>query len=151
MITQHPGISIQRQCELLSIPRSTYYHKTEDHEDHNIVTKIVELYRKYPVYGYRRIAAKLVHQGELVNSKKVLRIMKQQKICAIFPGPKTTVVDKKAYKHPYLLRQELITHPHAVWQVDTYLHTPHFRVYLSDRPHRRIYPLRCWILLEQCA
>ena len=132
MITTHPEISIQRQCELLSIPRSTYYHKTEDHEDHHIVKKIVKLYRQYPVYGYRRIAAKLAHQGEVVNGKKVLRIMRQQKICAIFPGPKTTTVAPKAYKHPYLLRNSLIMRPHAVWQVDiTYLRTPYGFIYLT--------------------
>lgn len=132
MIEEHPEISIQRQCELLSIPRSTYYHEPSGHEGHDIVAKIVELYRQYPVYGYRRIAAKLAQEGCLVNGKKVLRIMKQQKICAIFPGPKTTVVDPKAYKYPYLLSNSLIVQPHIVWQIDiTYLRTPHGFIYLT--------------------
>jgi putative transposase len=84
------------------------------------------------MYGYRRIRAKLGHQGIIVNGKKVLRIMRQQKICAIFPGPKTTVVDPKAYKYPYLLNNGLTLYPHRVWQVDiTYLKTPYGFIYLT--------------------
>ena len=73
-----------------------------------------------------------MQQGFWINRKKVLRIMRSQKICAIFPGPKTTLVDPKAYKHPYLLKNVLIVKPHAVWQVDiTYLRTPYGFIYLT--------------------
>lgn len=58
--------------------------------------------------------------------------MRAQKLCAIFPVPKTTNVDPKAYKYPYLIKKHMITKPHDVWQVDiTYLRTPYGFVYLT--------------------
>lgn len=129
---QNSQISVQKQCELLSIPKSTYYHRPIDREDHKAVAKIIAIYKKFPVYGYRRITAEMMQQGFWINRKKVLRIMRSQKICAIFPGPKTTIVDPKAYKYPYLLKNLLIVKPHAVWQVDiTYLRTPYGFIYLT--------------------
>ncbi len=43
-------------------------------------------------------------------------------IIAIYPQPRTTIVDKAAYKYPYLLRGLKVIRLHQVWQIDiTYL------------------------------
>jgi len=132
MIQPHKDISIEKQCALLSMPRSSFYHNAIDREDYDAVTHITETYQRFPVYGYRRITAELSRKGLAINKKKVLRIMKSQKLCAIYPGPKTTISDPKALKYPYLLRKMVITKPHAVWQIDiTYLKTAHGFIYLT--------------------
>ena len=132
MISQKSKLSIEKQCELLEISKSTHYYKSNKKECKILKEKIINLYKKYPVYGYRRITKNLNEQGVLINKKKTLRLMNKFNICAIYCQPKTTISDPKAYKYPYLLRDKKVTKPHEVWQIDiTYLRTPKGFVYLT--------------------
>ena len=119
MIQAGEALSIRKQCRLLTLPRGRLYYKPANKEADKLLSeKIKKLYIEYPVYGYRRIAACLRNDGELVNSKRVRRLMKASGLIAIYPAPKTTIVDRQANKYPYLLKGLQINKPHQAWQVD---------------------------------
>ena len=58
--------------------------------------------------------------------------MRLIKIQAIYPKKKTTIINKKEYKYPYLLSDIKIIKPNQVWATDiTYIKTPAGFVYLT--------------------
>lgn len=133
MINTKSKISIRRQSELLSVNRSSLYSDFKDNNhDLELCNIIAEIYSNYPIYGYRRITAMLQRRGIIVNHKKVLRLMKQMNIKAIYPGPN---ISKRAIHemiYPYLLSDIVISKPNQVWQVDiTYLRTCNGFMYLT--------------------
>ena len=131
--TQHK-LSVRQQCEHLGLNRSyVQYEPRVQSDDTTLANLIAEIYRQYPVYGYRRITRQLQVIYRLqVNRKKVLRIMQDMGLQAIYPKPCTTKRNPENSIHPYLLRDMNITHPHQVWQTDiTYLRTPHGFMYLN--------------------
>ena len=98
----------------------------------NLCNDIYELWSKYSFFGYRRITAILNDQkGYNLNHKKVLRLMRLIGISAVYPKPRTTIINKKEYKYPYLLNDLKVTKPNQVWATDiTYIKTPRGFVYL---------------------
>ncbi len=132
MISKNGNLSVRRQCSLLDLHRSAYTYQPVLKDATEIANRIHDLYVLYPVYGYRRISACLRRTGIMVNHKRILRLMRLMNICAIYPGPKTTVNNASHKKYPYLLRGMTITQPHQVWQVDiTYLRTAHGFIYMN--------------------
>ena len=133
---------MRQQCELLMIHRSRIYYVGVLNDDSIIANEIAEIYREFPIYGYRRIREMLRCKGIVANGKRVLRVMREMGLRAIYPGPKTTLRDTSNVIHPYALRGLTITHPHQVWQVDiTYLRTHSGFIYLTaliDRYTRMI-------------
>ncbi len=125
MIDQgHAGISISRQCELLNLPRSTYYYTAQPADSYNLelMDKIDRHYTKWPFLGYRRITKYLNGIGQKVNKKRVARLMSTMGIAAIHPKRKTTVSHPGHKKYPYLLRDVEIESPNHVWGSDiTYI------------------------------
>jgi len=69
----HKGVSVSRQCELLSVPRSSHYYAPAPESDENLalMRKIDEQYLKTPFYGVRRMTHVLRQGGENVNEPKV--------------------------------------------------------------------------------
>ena len=65
-------------CEVLELPRSTYYKYAKrpvpDKEDYLLIKAVFEESKRR--YGHRRIAMRLKEKyGLIMNHKKVLRIM----------------------------------------------------------------------------
>ena len=62
----------------MGLPRSSYYDappvKADDAE---IVANITAICNEFEAYGYRRVGAELRHQGMVVNSKKICRLMRE--------------------------------------------------------------------------
>ncbi|NAZ72105.1 IS3 family transposase, partial [Vibrio toranzoniae] len=120
-LTQLP---IKRQCELLNIARSTAYYQpvgpsTEEIELRRIID---EIHLKYPFMGSRRIRNELIKEGLYVNRKRIVRIMRDMRIGAIYPKPRTTVTNKAHKVYPYLLRDIEVTYPNQAWAIDiTYI------------------------------
>ena len=70
-------------------------------------------------------------EGKMINSKRVLRLMRLIGIKAIYSKKKTTIINQKDYKYPYLLKGLTINQPNQVWATDiTYIKTPVGFVYL---------------------
>jgi putative transposase len=126
-------LSIQKQCNLLSIPRSSFYYKSikEEDIDNWLMNEIYEIWMKYPFYGYRRITAILNRSGYHVNNKKIRRIMSLMDLQAIYPKKKTTFTNKEHKIYPYLLRDLIINKSDQVWATDiTYIKMSKGFVYL---------------------
>ena len=61
----------------MGIARSTYYGAPAADRDAEIVARIEAICAEFEAYGYRRVTAELRHQGQLVNSKRVRRLMRE--------------------------------------------------------------------------
>jgi putative transposase len=116
----NPHLSILRKCELLGLNRSTYYlpPAVESEENLHLMRLIDEQYLKTPFYGSRRMTAFLGRRGEVVNRKRVQRLMALMGLEGLHPGPRTTVAAPEARAYPYLLRDRVLTHIDEVWSSD---------------------------------
>jgi transposase InsO family protein len=62
----------------MGLPRSTYYDAPPVKVDYaEMVTAITAICDEFEAYGYRRVGAELRHQGMVVNSKKIRRLMRK--------------------------------------------------------------------------
>lgn len=129
---EHEHLSIRHQCNLLGVHRSGIYYRHAVPQDESILAnEIHELWIDMPYYGYRRITEELKRRKHKVNHKKILRIMREMKIQAIYPRPKTTIHNPDHKIYPYLLRDLKIERPDQVWATDiTYIKTPNGFMYL---------------------
>lgn len=92
---------------------------------------IDEQYLRTPFYGWPRMTAHLHGLGEVVNHKRVQRLMQKMGIQAVYPKPRTTIPAPGHQVYPYLLRGLAITHPNQVWSADiTYIPMPRGFLYL---------------------
>ena len=117
-------ISMSRQCELLGLPRSTYYYEPENVSEENLhlICVVDGQYMRRPFFGSRKMALWLGQQGYSANRKRAQRLMRLMGIEAVYRKPRTTVrsLDNKVY--PYLLHNVDVTHPDHVWCTDiTYI------------------------------
>lgn len=120
----HPQLSVRKQCEALSLPRSGLYYKPTcpDVKDFEIMRLIDEIYTRHSFYGYRRITATLRNLGHTVNGKRVQRLMHEMGLEAVYPKKKTNIPSKEHRVYPYLLRNVDVTRPNQVWATDiTYI------------------------------
>lgn len=120
----HPKLSIRRQCGLLLINRSTFYHKPKGESPQNLILMrlIDEEYLKHPFYGSRKLAFILRQRGHDVSRHRVRRLMHLMGIEAIYQKPRTTLFNKKHKIYPYLLKGLDIARPNQVWASDiTYI------------------------------
>jgi hypothetical protein len=62
-------------CDVLDVPRSTFYHPTAAAEDGVLRAALLDLVGQYPTYGYRRLTALLKRAGWTANHKRIQRIM----------------------------------------------------------------------------
>lgn len=134
--TSHESLSISRQCELIELPRSSYYRKSslnkESDENLALMRLIDKEYTKHPFYGSRKMRNYLHRQGYKVNRKRVQRLMRKMGLQSIAPKPYTSKPHPEHRKYPYLLRNMEITCPNQVWCSDiTYIPLPGGFVYLT--------------------
>lgn len=75
-------MSIEKQCELLGLSRSSYYYQVcgESAKNLALMRAIDKLYTQYPFYGARRLVVNLPAENQPVNIKKVRRLMKSMGI-----------------------------------------------------------------------
>ena len=155
LIDFNSKLSIKEQCNLLSIPKSSFYYKSAKEEDIDnwLMNEIYEIWMKYPFYGYRRITAILNRNSYHINSKKIRRIMKLMDLQAIYPKKKTTFFNKEHKIYPYLLRNLVINRANQVWATDiTYIKMSKGFVYLValiDLFSRRIINWQLSITMEK--
>jgi putative transposase len=126
-------LSIARQCELIGLPRSTWYYEpqSEGEENLRLMRLLDEQYTRTPFYGSRRMAVCLRERGEKVNRKRVQRLMQQMGIEAIYPKPRLSDPAPGHRIYPYRLKGVKITRPNQVWSTDiTYIRLRGGFVYL---------------------
>lgn len=122
--SNHKTLSISSQCDLLGVPRSTYYYRPIPETDYNLtlMREIDLLYLDHPYYGRRLMTGALKLKGFNVNPKRVLRLMKQMCIQAIYPKPKVRTTIPGNIRFPYLLKNIEINTVNQAWGTDiTYI------------------------------
>lgn len=113
-------LTIQEQCTLIELPRSTFYYSNSglSNEDLELMRKMDEMYLEDPTRGTRRYSAELSAEGFKIGRDRARTLMILMGIGAIYPKPRTTVIDKTKYKYPYLLRNLKIERVNQVWEID---------------------------------
>lgn len=120
----HPDLSLRRQCQLISLNRSSWYYApaTESPMNLTLMRLIDQQYTQTPFYGYPRMTVHLRQQGYPVNPKRVFRLMQQMGIQAVYPKPRTTTPHPHHTVYPYLLCGVRVSRPNQVWAADiTYI------------------------------
>ena len=121
---EHPGLSVVRQCELVSISRSSFYYQPlgETAENLALMRLVDAQFLETPWYGSRQMARHLRRDGHEVGRKRVRRLMAVMGLAPIYQRPRTTVSNPEHRVWPHLLRDMAIDRPNQVWCTDlTYI------------------------------
>ena len=94
-------LSISRQCELLQLPRSSYYRPrlslAKGPENLELMRLIDEEFLRHPFYGSRKMTDYLNRKGIAVNRKRIQRLMRLMGLESVAPKPNTSR-QRKAHK-----------------------------------------------------
>jgi putative transposase len=136
-------LSINKQCKLLQIAKSTLYYEPvkrfSSDGELKFLNKLNDIYSEFPYYGTRRLVTALGNEGFQAGRKLVKSAMEYIGIKAIYPKHRTTKANKEHYKYKYLLQkfkndnnQVIIEKPNQVWATDiTYIKLEKGFVYLA--------------------
>ena len=130
----HRRLSVRRQCDLIGLPRSSYYRepKTETEENREFMRLIDEEYTRHPFFGTCKMRDFLVRKGYQVIRKRVQRLMRMMGLESIAPKKRTTIPGKDHKIYPYLLRNLEVSYSNQVWCSDiTYIRLRGGFVYLT--------------------
>ena len=121
---ERPGLSLSRQCQILSISRSAFYYtpKGEAPENLALMRRIDELFLRYPFFGSRQMVRQLLRDGVVAGRHRVRRLMRLMGLEAIYRAPKTSTPHPAHRIYPYLLRNVTVDRADHVWCADiTYI------------------------------
>lgn len=118
-------LSVERQCELLGISRSSVYYQPVpvSAEDLDLMSRIDKIHTDHPYYGARRISAQLIRETQnIIGRKRAGTLMEEMGIEAVYPKPRLSLGNKNHQVFPYLLTGVIIERPDQVWGADiTYI------------------------------
>jgi putative transposase len=134
LIDRQHDLSIRKQCQVLSVTRSSLYYapKGEKTENLEIMRIMDEHYLEHPTEGTIRIQDMLFALGFVVNHKRIRRLLRLMGLMAIYPKKNLSKLGLKKYIHPYLLKGLNINRPNQVWAIDiTYIPMKNGFLYLT--------------------
>jgi len=114
------NIPVQRQCELIDLPRSSFYYESQKDGmfDSELMRVLDEEYTKTPFYGVPRMTFRLRKLGYKVGKKRVRRLLRSMGLMAVYPKKRLSLSNQNHKKYPYLLRGVEIVRANQVWSVD---------------------------------
>ncbi|MFQ5640554.1 MAG: IS3 family transposase [bacterium] len=120
MIKKSAKLAIKSQCQLLNLSRSSVYYRNKEQpaSELNLMRQLDEVHLKYPFYGSRRIRDWFEDHNQVVNRKRIQRLMRIMGIHALYPRKRTTQSGKGHRVYPYLLRGLKIERANHVWAAD---------------------------------
>jgi putative transposase len=103
---KHANLSISRQCDLLDLPRSSYYSRPTalDEKTLQLGALIDEEFARHPFLGTRRMCQYMKSLGYTVNRKRMKKLYHQLHLQAVFPKKSINQANKNHPQFPYLLR-----------------------------------------------
>lgn len=126
-------------CKALGMHKSVYYtwrgRVPSVSSEGTLRQAMHDIAQEFPGYGYRRITVELHRRQVAVNHKKVLRVMREEKILCTRKSfkPQTTNSNHDLPLYPNLVRDIVVTRPNQVWVSDiTYIHLEEGFVYLAS-------------------
>jgi putative transposase len=116
----HPGLSVVRLCELVSISRSGFYRRPAGETPLNLtLMRLIDAqFLETPWYGSRQMTRHLRREGYAVGPKRIRRLMAKIGLVPIYRRPRMTVPHPEYRTFPYLLRDAVIERPNQVWCAD---------------------------------
>ncbi len=120
----HPRISTARQCELLGLPRSTYYHepKPMPAEELKLMRTIDEVYPRPPGVRLPADDALAAEAGTPDQPQARAALMRVMGLEAIYQKPNLSRSHPQHRVYPHLLRNLEVVRPNQVWAMDiTYI------------------------------
>jgi putative transposase len=133
-MTMQADYPVKTICDVLDLPRSSFYHHASETADADLSEALLDLAGQYPTYGYRRLTALLKRAGWTVNHKRIQRMMAQMGLQRPVKRRKTRTTDSQHDfpRYPNRVGGLKITHPDQVWVADiTYIHLARDFVYLA--------------------
>lgn len=124
MIERDHPLSLSRQCELLALPRSTFYYRPAEAPagELALMRRLDELHLEFPWMGSRSLRDQLQRAGFPISRDRVRQLMRRMGIHALYRKPRTTIPAQGHRIYPYLLGGLSIERPNQVWAADvTYI------------------------------
>lgn len=122
--TDHPELSVSRQCALLGLPRSTLYYQPIPLRESTlrIMARIDSCYLEDPCSGSRRMVGYLARDGIPISRDRVRNLMRRMGLRAIYQRPRTTIPGDPCERYPCLVDLDQLTAVDQVWATDiTYI------------------------------
>jgi putative transposase len=144
MIDRTHDLPVSRQCQILSLARSTAYYQPQEvsEADLAIMRRMDALHLEHPFAGSRMLRDMLKREGHQIGRKHVATLMKKMGIEALYKKPNTSARHRAHPVYPYLLRNMEVTRSNHVWAADiTYIPMKRGFVYLfavMDWASRRV-------------
>jgi putative transposase len=144
MIDRSHDLPVVRQCQILSLARSSAYYRPQEasEADLALMRRIDELHLAHPFAGSRMLRDLLRQDGHQIGRKHVTTLMKRMGIEALYKKPNTSKRHPAHAVYPYLLRNIEINRPNHVFAADiTYIPMKRGFVYLfavMDWASRRV-------------
>jgi putative transposase len=144
MIDRTHDLPVSRQCQILSLARSTAYYRPQQasEADLALMRRIDELHLEHPFAGSRMLRDMLKREDHQTGRKHVATLMKEMGIEALYKKPNTSRRHPAHPVYPYLLRNLQINRPNQVFAADiTYIPMKRGFVYLfavMDWASRRV-------------
>lgn len=137
MISAEHDLPIVRQCEIIALAPSTFYHKPEpvSEADMKIMLRLDQLHLEMPFVGARMLRNKLREDGYRIGRKHAATLMRRMGLEALYRKPRLSKKHPKHKIYPYLLRGLTIERANHVWCTD-----------ISYIPMRRGFMYLCAIL-----
>lgn len=127
--------SISKLCEVLDLPRSTYYHQGQEKAgDQALRDEIEEVIARWPTYGYRRVTHQLKRKGHAVGETRVRRLLEELEHTSQVGKVRFSTTDSRHDhpRYPNLIKKLEITHVNQVWVADiTYIRLGRRFIYLA--------------------
>lgn len=118
-------MSIRRQCELLQLPRSSFYYEPVvcDADEVQVLHALDRVFTEHPFFGSRRLAVVVGEQlGQRINRKRMQRLMRLLGLAAVQVRRSTSTPHPQHPIYPYLLRNIQIERVRQVYSADiTYI------------------------------
>jgi putative transposase len=124
MVSRKDPLPVYRQCELLDLPRSTFYYRPRPvpEADLELMRLIDECHLQRPFFGSRRVRDWLEDLGYVISRKKVQHLMRAMGLTALYPKRNLSKRHQAHKVYPYLLKGLVIDRPNQVWAADvTYI------------------------------
>jgi len=125
--SNHPELSVGRQCELLGRPRAThYYQPTPVREStRGVMASIDALYLVASYGGSRRMVDYLAREGIPISRDLVGNLLPRNGLRAIYQKPRTTVSGHPSERFPCLVGLNQVRAIDQVWAT--------YRIYIPLR------------------
>jgi putative transposase len=129
--------SVRQICAILAISRSWYYAAEDtapSEADTLLRARIEQIVLEFPGYGYRRVTKTLQREGQDVNHKRVLRIMREESLLCQLKRRFVVTTDSRHEfgSYPNRIKGLVVTRLNQVWIADlTYVRLTRGFVYVA--------------------